>query len=878
MSAAITTERLERHIQILSSVTREFADATSDLQRLLDLIAVRVAEHLGGYSMVFELEGDALRAVAIADLDPKVEAILKESLDPAYVVSNLPLAQKVLAGERVILPTFVYDDHKPRIGGALFDFIERMRVHTMMLLPMRVHDRSLGIIGVARYDPKTSEFDHHDVSLAESLAEHGALAVSNAYLLAEASRVAKAREEALRRLRVLADASRAFSAATSDLGKLLESISQHLCQQMGDVCAIRVVSEDGLWLETATVSAPPGVEDLTSDINAGGWQAVGHGVTGGSAATGQVTFVPLAKPEEIALKTEPLYRPFLERMGFTGLMSIPLLWRGQTVGVASLLRNTGVPYTEDDLHFVQSLSDHAALAIGNARSYAAERQARTMAENAGVALRDSESRFAKLGESGIVGIVVGSLEGKIIEVNDTIVKWLGYSREEILDPDFNWSEKVTAPEYHAIDQVAISQLERTGIGSLREKEYITKSGARLPVILGSARLDGGDVISFVLDLRERNEARASASELLEARRADATIRSLLESAPDAIVVVNGAGQITYINEQTEKLFGYARDELIGRELEMLLPYRFREAHPAKRDAFFEAAQSRPMSERRDLFGKRKNDTEFPVDVSLSPLETKDGLLVTASIRDMSTQRAAEDDLRRARDTAEVVSRELEAFSYSVAHDLRSPLRAINGYSDALNEDYGTSLPEEARGYLDRIRLAAERMGLLIDALLGLSRVARTEMRRTFINLSDIAHSIVDGFRSAEPLRKVEVLIAPDMKCRADAQLVRVALDNLLGNAWKFTSKTANGCIEFGRTETEHGWAYFVRDNGAGFDMQYAGKLFTPFQRLHSMSVFSGTGIGLATVQRVITRHGGRIWAEGVVNKGATFFFTLSGKP
>ena len=227
-------------------------------------------------------------------------------------------------------------------------------------------------------------------------------------------------------------------------------------------------------------------------------------------------------------------------------------------------------------------------------------------------------------------------------------------------------------------------------------------------------------------------------------------------------------------------------------------------------------------------------------------------------------------------TAQLASanKELEAFSYSVSHDLRAPLRGIDGWSLALLEDYHDHLDEQGRQYLDRVRSETQRMGRLIDGMLQLSRVTRAEMRQEPVNLSAIAQALAARLQEAEPGRQVEFIIQAGLSARGDARLLEAALSNLLGNAFKFTSQRAQARIEFGQTETHGQRAFFVRDNGAGFDMAYAQKLFGVFQRLHKASEFPGTGIGLATAQRVIHRHGGRVWAEAGVNQGATFYFTL----
>ncbi len=224
---------------------------------------------------------------------------------------------------------------------------------------------------------------------------------------------------------------------------------------------------------------------------------------------------------------------------------------------------------------------------------------------------------------------------------------------------------------------------------------------------------------------------------------------------------------------------------------------------------------------------------------------------------------------------ETANKELEAFSYSVSHDLRAPLRSIDGFSQALLEDYADRLDATGKNYLQRIRMAAQRMAELIDALLTLSRVTRAEMRRERVNFTALARTIATELQQRDPERQAEFIIPDGLVADGDRRLLRVALENLLDNAWKFTARQPSARIELGAAPQPGGMpAYFVGDNGAGFDMTYVQKLFGAFQRLHSQGEFRGTGIGLATVQRIIQRHGGRIWAEATVGKGATFYFTF----
>ena len=238
-------------------------------------------------------------------------------------------------------------------------------------------------------------------------------------------------------------------------------------------------------------------------------------------------------------------------------------------------------------------------------------------------------------------------------------------------------------------------------------------------------------------------------------------------------------------------------------------------------------------------------------------------------------RKAFESLRLAKESADAANRELEAFSYSVSHDLRTPLQSIDGFSLALLEDYGNLLDERGGDYLRRVRAATQRMGQLIEDLLRLSRLTRSVLNLATVNISALARKVATELQASQPERQVAFTITDGLTVTGDPNLIEVALDNLIGNSWKFTSKKQDAAIEFGATDLEGDTAYFVRDNGAGFDMAYADKLFDTFQRLHLERDFPGTGIGLSLVQRIVRRHNGRIWAEGAVGRGATFYFTLN---
>ncbi|MFA4949112.1 MAG: PAS domain S-box protein, partial [Candidatus Krumholzibacteriia bacterium] len=490
-------------------------------------------------------------------------------------------------------------------------------------------------------------------------------------------------------------------------------------------------------------------------------------------------------------------------------------------------------------------------------------------------LEEDRSRLAAIVESSDDAIIAKTLDGVIVGWNKGAEKLFGYAAAEIKGRHI--SAMVPADRVDEVQQI----IEKIGRGE-RVENYetvrVTKDGRPIPISLtistikdSTGRIIGASSIAH--DITERKRAEQAL------RETEQRLRNIVENSTNLFYMHGTDHVFTYMSPQSRQFFDCDPEEAMGRWTDLITD------NPVNRVAIEATQRAIDTGERQPPYQVEcigRTGRKVWAEVREAPIvEGGRTVAIVGSLTDITERKQAEEKIEElntnlAASAAELMlaNRELEAFNYTVAHDLRKPLTVINGYCQALKELCDNQLDVHCKEYLKEAYNGTLSMNRLIDALLNFSRMARAELRREKVDLSRMAQLVAAELRLAEPGRPVKFRIADGVNADGDASLLRVVLDNLLGNAWKYTGSRNEGIIEFGSMEVDGKPAWFVRDNGAGFAMADADKLFLPFQRLPGAEEFRGHGIGLATVERIISRHGGRIWAEGEPDKGATFYFTL----
>jgi PAS domain S-box-containing protein len=499
--------------------------------------------------------------------------------------------------------------------------------------------------------------------------------------------------------------------------------------------------------------------------------------------------------------------------------------------------------------------------------------------------QDEEMRsfLAAIVASSDDAIVGKDLAGKVVSWNDGAERVFGYTPAEMLGQPIT---RLLAPdrpeeELHILEEI------RRGVTRHYETVRIRKGGQAINISLtvSPIRNARGDVIGLSSIARDITERMLAERDIRDSR---ARLSGIIGSAMDAVISVDAQQRITIFNEAAERMFRCAAEKAIGEPLDRFIPARFREAHHKHVEAFGRTgATSRAMGDLRPLAGLRADGEEFPIEASISHTEIDGKPIYTVILRDITERQRAETQIRQlnaeleqrvAERTAQLTeaNKELESFTYSVAHDLRAPLRHIDSFSGILHEEFAEVLPMEAKHYLTNIRQSTRKMSSLVDDLLNLARVSRQELRREPTPLDGLVAEVLADLTQDTAGRKLEWHIGHLPAVQCDPGLMKQVFTNLLSNAVKYTRPRSLAVIEVGFRKSNGDSALFVRDNGVGFNMKYADKLFGVFQRFHRAEEFEGTGVGLATVDRIVRRHGGHIWAEAAVDHGATFYFTVAG--
>jgi len=500
-----------------------------------------------------------------------------------------------------------------------------------------------------------------------------------------------------------------------------------------------------------------------------------------------------------------------------------------------------------------------------------ELEARKRAEEA---LRESEERFRAVAETATDAIVAADKSGHITYCNPGAERIFGYAARDAIGRPLTL---LMPQRFHDAHRQGLARFLTTGearvVGRTVELVGQRKDGTEFPLELSLASWKVGGDTFFAGILRDITE-RKRAEELL--RASEERFHLMVTHVEDyAIFMLDVEGNVATWNAGAERIKGYRADEIIGRHFSCF--YVSYDVQAGKPEQLLQEAVRRGRCE-DEGWRVRKDGSQFWANTVITALRDQHRTLLgfTKVTRDITERTRLEQEIQQHSVALEAANKELDAFSYSVAHDLRAPLRAIDGFSRILLEDHAPTLAPEAQHYLNVVRKNSQRMGLLIDDLLAFSRLSRQLLNKQPVRPADLVRQCVDELRAEQQGRRVEIAIGDLPACQADPALLKHVWMNLMSNALKYTRKQEMAVIEVGSREQSGACVYFVKDNGVGFDMQYADKLFGVFQRLHRPEDYEGTGVGLAIVQRVIHRHGGRVWAEAAVNQGATFYFTFEG--
>lgn len=478
--------------------------------------------------------------------------------------------------------------------------------------------------------------------------------------------------------------------------------------------------------------------------------------------------------------------------------------------------------------------------------------------------RVPDSAFREMLDGMPMAIITVAASGRIVFANAQAVRLFGYTREQ-LDGE---SIDLLMPDrfrtnHPSLRQSFVDEPKARPMGIGRDLFGLHRDGSEIPIEIGLTPIhtDGGLlVVSAIIDLRER-------------KRLEELFRSTVDSAPTAMLMVDGAGTIVLINNEIETLFGYEREELLGKKMEVLVPERYAAHHPDLRAHYLSDAHSRRMGAGRDLYARRKDGGEFPVEIGLNPIKTEEGRFVLAAVVDLTERKRVEAELRAANDALVASNLELQQFAYVASHDLQEPLRTIRIFSEFLQREYRGKLDETADMYVSQISGSAGHMHSLVGDLLSIARVESRARTLKPVSLEEVFESSMTML--ATSIADAGATVTSDrLPCVVgDAPQLTQLLSNLIGNSIKYRGADSPK-IHVSSTRDKDRWTISVTDNGIGIEPRYFQKIFEIFRRLHASSNYPGTGIGLAVCRRIVQRHDGEIWVESVPGEGSVFSFTL----
>jgi len=462
------------------------------------------------------------------------------------------------------------------------------------------------------------------------------------------------------------------------------------------------------------------------------------------------------------------------------------------------------------------------------------------------------------------GMMMTNSDGTIVLVNAEVERLFGYAREELLGQSVDILVPMSMRAAHESDRasfMAHPEARRMGVG--RDLYGMRKDGSKVPVEIGLNPINTSDglmILSAITDITER-------------KLADERFRLVVEACPSGMIMTNADGTIVLVNAEAERLFGYARAELYGRSIDLLVPAVVRADHANHRNKFLARPEARRMGIGRDLYGVRKNGTQIPIEIGLNPIHTSDGRMVLSAITDITERKRASEALAARSEELLRSNADLEQFAYVVSHDLQEPLRMVTYYTELLAEYLKDRLDEKSKKYIHYAVDGAKRMQQLVKGLLAYSRINSQGRSPMPIKSEIVVKSVLDSLKVAIEESRAEIICEPLPVVRADTVQLAQVFQNLIGNAIKFQAQHSP-CIRIGAKQNDKKWTFLVEDNGIGIDKQYSERVFQMFQRLHERGRYDGNGIGLAIAKKIVERHGGRIWFDSEPEHGTTFYFTI----